>query len=195
MAEGHSRHSPTYAYRYDFAPRLLQLYKMGATHATDLLATFGSVYEPWSRALTAGGSRRGLLAVTRQVQNNWLHFARTGEPLPSWPRYTEEERSTLIIDAPGRVDHDPDSARRKLWAGVRAPQLVPSGVGTAGTTVRSGDAEAGAEGEGTLLDAVAADHPIAATAADAVARVVDEVSDGAGDPAPEDAEADPKRTD
>ena len=121
----HSRRAPTYAYRYDFAPRLLQLYKMGATHATDLLPTFGAVYEPWSRALTMGGSRRGLLSVTRQFQDNWLHFARTGTPLPSWPQYTESERSTLIIDSPGRVEQDPDRAQRELWAGVRAPLLVP----------------------------------------------------------------------
>lgn len=130
VMESHSRHSPTYAYRYDFAPRLLQLYKMDATHATDLLPTFGAVYEPWSRALTIGGSRRGLLAVTRQVQDNWLNFARTGEPLPVWPRYTEQDRGTLIIDDPGRVENDPDSAQRELWAGVRAPRLVPAGGGT-----------------------------------------------------------------
>ncbi|WP_084480989.1 carboxylesterase/lipase family protein [Nocardia grenadensis] len=197
VAEGHSRHSPTYSYRYDYAPRLFQLYKLGATHATDLLPTFGTVYEPWSRALTAGGSRRGLLAVTRQVQNNWLHFARTGEPLPAWPRYTEQERSTLIIDAPGRVDNDPDSARRELWAGVRAPQLLPDGAG--GPALPADDAEAAAEsepeGEGTLLDTVAAEHPIAATAAATAAQVVDEVSGGADDAAPDGAEPDSKRTD
>jgi para-nitrobenzyl esterase len=195
VAEGHSRHSPTYAYRYDFAPRLLQLNKLGATHATDLLATFGTVYEPWSRALTAGGSRRGLLAVTRQVQNNWLHFARTGEPLPSWPRYTEQERSTLIIDAPGRVDNDPDSAQRKLWAGVRAPHLVPAGAG--GPAFPADDAgtaaEAEPEGEGTLLDTVAAEHPIAATAVGAAVNVAEELSDSADDPAPDSEEPDSKQ--
>ncbi|NKY34457.1 carboxylesterase/lipase family protein [Nocardia speluncae] len=152
VMEGHSRHSPTYAYRYDFAPRLLRMYKLGATHATDLLPTFGAVYEPWSRALTIGGSRRGLLAVTRRIQDNWLNFARTGEPLPVWPRYTEADRSTLIIDDPGRVDNDPDSAQRKLWAGVRAPRLVPhdTTAKTVGALTESAAAnEAG--GDGSLL--------------------------------------------
>ncbi|WP_459548083.1 carboxylesterase/lipase family protein [Nocardia sp. X0981] len=139
VMEGHSRHTPTYAYRYDFAPRLFQLYKLGATHATDLLPTFGAVYEPWSRALTVGGSRRGLLTVTRQFQDNWLHFARTGTPLPSWPAYTEQERSTLIIDAPSRVEHDPEAELREFWTGVRAPLLAPAGKRTGVPAPTSGE--------------------------------------------------------
>ncbi|MGW1742734.1 carboxylesterase/lipase family protein [Nocardia sp. NPDC001965] len=194
VMEGHSRHSPTYAYRYDFAPRAFQLYKLGATHATDLLPTFGAVYEPWSRALTAGGSRRGLLSVTRRIQNNWLHFARTGEPLASWPRYTEHERSTLIIDAPARVDNDPDSARRKLWAGVRAPLLIPAGIGGSGTVVEDTTA-ADPVGDGSLLDAVAAEYPLAAAAADAAVNVTDELSDGDERSEPASGTPGPKHTD
>ncbi len=47
-AQGHCQVAPTYSYRYDFAPRLLRLVGMGATHATELLAVFGR-----SDALTA----------------------------------------------------------------------------------------------------------------------------------------------
>ncbi|WP_328388459.1 carboxylesterase/lipase family protein [Nocardia sp. NBC_00416] len=191
VMEGHSRHSPTYAYRYDFAPRLFQLYKLGATHATDLLPTFGAVYEPWSRALTAGGSRRGLLAVTRQFQNNWLNFARTGAPLPSWPRYTEQERSTLIIDAPSRVDNDPDRAQRELWAGVRAPLLVPAAGGSPAKD--TDEPEAGAEGDGSLLGTITAEHPEAATFADAAMKVADEFADSADKPASEPEPESPNR--
>ncbi|WP_348538062.1 carboxylesterase family protein [Nocardia carnea] len=201
VMEGHSRHSPTYAYRYDFAPRLLQLYKLGATHATDLLPTFGAVYEPWSRALTIGGSRRGLLAVTRQVQDNWLNFARTGEPLPVWPRYTEAERSTLIIDDPGRVENDPDSAQRKLWAGVRAPQLVPAGAAApagpgaglaaepsgdttapAGGATESAPAPASEEGDdGTLLGKINSENAAGAPT-EVAATVVEKLADSVEPP-------------
>lgn len=171
----HSRQAPTYAYRYDFAPRLLQWYKLGATHATDLLPTFGAVYEPWSRALTVGGSRRGLLAVTRQIQDNWLEFARTGEPLPVWPRYTEQERSTLIIDDPGRVEQDPDSVQRKLWAGVRAPQLVPAGAAPAAAGAAAPEGEAA--GDGTLLGKISPENAETAPAG-AAATVVEKLADG-----------------
>ncbi|MEU8896263.1 carboxylesterase/lipase family protein [Nocardia sp. NPDC048505] len=123
VMEGHSKHAPTYAYRYDFAPRALQLAGVGATHATDLIPVFGATDGPIGRALTAAGGRHGLQAVTRQFQDNWLAFARTGAPLPSWPAYTEERRTTLIIDDPTRLEHDPERAKRLAWQGVRVSTL------------------------------------------------------------------------
>ncbi|WP_327110260.1 carboxylesterase/lipase family protein [Nocardia sp. NBC_01730] len=124
VMEGHSRHAPTYAYRYDFAPRALHLAGLGATHATELIPVFGGGATPFGRALTAAGGRRGLLTVTDQFQDNWLTFARTGAPLPSWPAYTEARRSTLVIDYPSRLEHDPDKAKRLAWHGVRVPTLI-----------------------------------------------------------------------
>ncbi|MGK8522049.1 carboxylesterase/lipase family protein [Nocardia asteroides] len=124
VMEGHSKHAPTYAYRYDFAPRALHLSGLGATHATDLIPVFGVADSPIGRAFTAAGGRRGLRAVTDQFQDNWLAFARTGAPLPSWPAYTEARRSTLIIDYPTRVEHDPDRAKRLAWQGVRVPTVT-----------------------------------------------------------------------
>ncbi|QLY32460.1 carboxylesterase/lipase family protein [Nocardia huaxiensis] len=120
----HSRFAPTYAYRYDFAPRALHLAGFGATHASDLLPVFGAADSPFARALTAAGGQRGLRSVTRQFQENWLAFARTGAPLPSWPAYTEDQRATMIIDYPPRVDHDPEQAKRLAWQGVTLPALV-----------------------------------------------------------------------
>lgn len=46
-------------------------------------------------------------------------FARTGDPngagLPEWPRYRADDRRVMVLDAPARVDVDPDEAERKLW--------------------------------------------------------------------------------
>ncbi|MGN2635839.1 carboxylesterase/lipase family protein [Nocardia takedensis] len=121
---GHSRHAPTYAYRYDFAPRALHLAGVGATHATDLIPVFGAGESPLGRAITAAGGARGLAAVTRQFQDNWLEFARTGTPLPSWPAYTEARRTTLIIDSPTRLENDPDRTARLVWQDIRVPSLT-----------------------------------------------------------------------
>ncbi|UGT64486.1 carboxylesterase/lipase family protein [Nocardia asteroides] len=121
---GHSKYAPTYAYRYDFAPRALHLAGLGATHASDLIPVFGGGDGPLGRAITAAGGGSGLRAVTRQFQENWVEFARTGSPLPSWPRYTEERRSTLIIDDPTRVEHDPEPTKRLAWQGVGVPSLT-----------------------------------------------------------------------
>ncbi len=121
---GHSRYAPTYAYRYDFTPRALRLTGFGATHASELIPVFGLTDTAIGRAVTAAGGGRGLREVTRQIQDNWLEFARTGAPLPAWPAYTEDRRTTLIIDAPTRLVDDPDRAKRLAWEGVCAPTLA-----------------------------------------------------------------------
>ncbi|MFE3027324.1 carboxylesterase/lipase family protein [Nocardia tengchongensis] len=124
VMEAHSRFAPTYAYRYDFAPRALQLSGFGATHALDLVPVFGAVDSVVGRAMTALGGHRGFRAVSRQFQDNWLAFAHTGSPLPNWPAYTEEQRATMIMDSPGRVEFDPEGAKRVAWQGVRIPALT-----------------------------------------------------------------------
>ncbi len=92
-------------YRYDFAPRLLHLAGLGATHATELFAVFGR-RGVGVRTLTALGGRKGLRAVTETMQRHWLEFAHSGPPLDSWPRYSSEHRDTLIIDEVCRVECD-----------------------------------------------------------------------------------------
>lgn len=124
VLEGHSRHAPTYAYRLDYAPRALRLAGFGATHALDLVPVFGGVDSAIGRGMTAAGGYRDFLAVQREFQDNWLSFARKGQPLASWPQYTEQRRSTRIIDSPARVEVDPDRAKRLAWQGVRVPDLV-----------------------------------------------------------------------
>lgn len=117
-AHAHTRHTETYMYRYDFAPRLLRLAGLGATHATELFAVFGR-RGVGVRTLTALGGRRGLRAVTDTMQRHWLEFARSGGPLDGWPRYSSERRDTLIIDEICRVESDPLGHRREAWRGYR----------------------------------------------------------------------------
>ncbi|MDT0310049.1 carboxylesterase/lipase family protein [Streptomyces sp. DSM 44917] len=114
-AEGHARHSPVFVYRYDFAPRLLRLAGLGATHGTELLAVFGAADTPAGRAATALGGRAALRAVTRDVQRHWSAFAREGHPGPEWPAYAPPARNVLVIDARPRLAHDPGASRRAAW--------------------------------------------------------------------------------
>ncbi|PTR30547.1 para-nitrobenzyl esterase [Rhodococcus sp. OK519] len=117
-AHAHTRHSDTYMYRYDFAPRLMRLIGLGATHATELFPVFGT------RGLTTGtmtalGGRRALRTVSDTMQGHWLAFARGGRPLETWPHYSLERRDTLIIDEVCRVESDPLRTRREAWRGYR----------------------------------------------------------------------------
>ncbi|MER7756699.1 carboxylesterase/lipase family protein [Kitasatospora sp. NPDC097643] len=121
VLEGHSGRAPTFSYRFDFAPRALRLAGLGAVHGIELLPVFGGVDSMPVRLLTLAGGRQGFRAVQREVQDNWLAFARTGRPLASWPAYTAAQRNTRIIDHPSRTEVDPQREHRLLWEGVRVP--------------------------------------------------------------------------
>lgn len=117
VAQAHSAYAPTYMYRFDFATRLLNRVGLGATHAMELMPLFGAQDGAFGRTTTILGGRSQLRSVSRQMQSQWLTFARTGKPLPSWRSYTVPERRTLIIDDPPRVVSDPRSAQRLAWEG------------------------------------------------------------------------------
>jgi para-nitrobenzyl esterase len=117
IAEAHGSHSPTYLYRYDFAPRTLRWSGLGATHATELLAVFDIYRTRFGALLTAAADRRAALRVSNQVQRRWRSFSRTGVPGDDWPVYTPADRAVLVLDAKCRVEYDPHPDRRMAWDG------------------------------------------------------------------------------
>ncbi|MET0725029.1 MAG: carboxylesterase/lipase family protein [Leifsonia sp.] len=115
VADLHSRHAPVYAYRFDFAPRLLRLVGLDATHGVEMFALFDRLDVPIARAMTSLGGNESYAAAGERMRRHWLGFAEGGEPDASWPRYEELERRTLIIGDPDRVESDPRRARRLAW--------------------------------------------------------------------------------
>jgi para-nitrobenzyl esterase len=115
VAQGHTAVAPTWSYRYDFRPRLLDVIGIGAAHATELPAVFGM--DGIARtALTALGGRRAFVEVSDRVQAHWLSFVREGAPLPSWPTYGAQRR-VLVIDEVDAVVEDPRRDVRLAWQG------------------------------------------------------------------------------
>jgi para-nitrobenzyl esterase len=117
IAEAHSRHAPTYLYRYDYATRTLKWSGLGATHATELLAVFDVYRTRFGRLLTAAADRRTALRVSDEIQANWRAFARTGVPGDGWPAYTAAERAVKVFDHRPRIEYDPHASRREAWEG------------------------------------------------------------------------------
>ena len=115
IAAAHSRHAPTYVYRYDYATRALRWSGLGATHATELFAVFDVYRSKFGRLLTAGADFRSAHKVSDDVQARWLGFADNGVPGADWPQYTGDERAVLILDRRRRVEYDPHSERRRAW--------------------------------------------------------------------------------
>jgi para-nitrobenzyl esterase len=117
IGDAHSRHAPTYLYRYDYAPRTLNWSGLGATHGTEMLAVFDVYRSGFGSVLTAAGDRRSARRVSRDVQSRWRSFSRTGTPGDDWPAYDAAERAVMVFDRRSRVEFDPDPDRRTAWEG------------------------------------------------------------------------------
>ncbi|MFO7689626.1 MAG: carboxylesterase/lipase family protein [Cryobacterium sp.] len=122
VGERHSRYAPVYFYRFDAAPRLVRLMGLDATHGLELFPLFDRLDGWFGRGMTVLGGRRAFQRIGARMQRWWLSFAATGVPDAAWPRYREETRATLIIDADDRVEQDPRGARRLAW-GAFVPHL------------------------------------------------------------------------
>jgi len=117
VAEAHSRHAPTYVYRYDYAPRTLHWSGLGATHATELFAVFDVYRTRFGSLLTAAADRSSARRVSNDVQNRWRAFSQTGTPGDGWPGYTEDSRAVMVFDRRSRLEYDPAADRRLAWEG------------------------------------------------------------------------------
>ncbi|WP_205876678.1 carboxylesterase/lipase family protein [Mycobacterium camsae] len=117
IAEAHGSQTPTYVYRYDYAPRTLRWSGLGATHGTELFAVFDAYRSKFGRLLTVGADRRRTLHLSDEIQQRWTCFAGTGLPGTNWPTYTKDDRSVMVFDRICRCESDPHSQRRIAWDG------------------------------------------------------------------------------
>ena len=88
---------------------------LDATHGLELFALFEKLDNPTGVGLTLLGGRRMFRDVGRRMQRHWASFAASGAPEPTWPRYDEDARRTLIFDRADRVESDPRRAKRLAW--------------------------------------------------------------------------------
>ncbi len=115
VADFHSRFAPVWMYRFDFAPPVLKLLGLDATHGVEMFPLFDELDAPLPRMMTSLGGRRDYAATGRRMRANWLALAHDGAPRAEWPRYVEPDRCTLIIDTEDRVESDPRSSKRLAW--------------------------------------------------------------------------------
>lgn len=95
---------------------------LGACHAIELPFVFGTGRHPLARGLTGIGWAAPRL--TRQIQNAWIQFARTGDPsherLPHWPPFDPERRPTMLLGKRCELAEaplDPDRQLLARWSG------------------------------------------------------------------------------
>jgi para-nitrobenzyl esterase len=118
LAELHARHTPnTYAYLFTWRSPAWNG-RLGAGHCVELPFVFGVSNDiPDARGFVTPSDE--VERLSRQMQNAWVAFARTGNPhtvaLPDWKPYTAAHRSTMLFDAACRSVDAPNETERRFW--------------------------------------------------------------------------------
>lgn len=108
--------APVYLYLFtwqsDYLGGLFQ-----AAHALEIPFVFDTVDE----ALITG-DRPDRYELADSMSEAWLAFARSGKPghpgLPEWKPFTAENRETMILDVPCRLENDPARQELDAWEGL-----------------------------------------------------------------------------
>jgi para-nitrobenzyl esterase len=87
-------------------------------HTLDLPLMFDNV----GRTPSFAGRSDAARAVSAQMAETWLAFARHGDPnnaaIPDWPAYTVDAPTTMLFDVESRVADDWRRAEREVLAGM-----------------------------------------------------------------------------
>lgn len=112
FAEAQSRHHfPVYSYLFDWeSPAMDGI--LGSCHSLEVGFVFGNRYEEFC------GSGAVADRLSRNIQDAWLAFARTGNPsctsLGNWPTYSNR-RETMLLGKRCRVEESPYDDERRVW--------------------------------------------------------------------------------
>jgi para-nitrobenzyl esterase len=104
--------APAFLYRFDYNPRTVLDGRVRAFHCAEMAYAFDNV----DRCLNATGGTPEARALSAQMADAWLAFARTGNPnhpgLPHWPPVSTSATPNMLFDAVCTVKDDPDRAQR-----------------------------------------------------------------------------------
>lgn len=107
--------APTWMYQLDFpSPEAGGV--LGAFHTLDIPLVFDNVAAKGSRTGDTPAAHR----LAGRMADSFIAFARTGDPncasIPAWPKFTLDQRRTMIFDTDTRVVSDPRREERLLWS-------------------------------------------------------------------------------
>lgn len=76
----------------------------------------------WKQPHTKIGNDSAEAALASTIHEAWIAFIKGAPPsapaLPSWTRYTPDQRATMILDSKSRMETNPQESEYLLWKGV-----------------------------------------------------------------------------
>ncbi|MEU9997470.1 carboxylesterase family protein [Streptomyces sp. NPDC050848] len=103
-----ARERPTWLYQFVWESPVngTAFHCLDLPYAFDLLGAEG---------VTAVAGEAPPRALADAMHGAWVAFVRDQDPGASWPRYTVEERATMLWNAESRVERDPLREVREIW--------------------------------------------------------------------------------
>ncbi|MFE7808172.1 carboxylesterase family protein [Streptomyces sp. NPDC057430] len=105
-----ARRRPTWLYEFAWESPV----NGTAFHCLDLPYAFDLLDAEGVAAVAGEAPPRALADAMHRA---WVSFVRDQDPGASWPRYTADERATMVWDAASRVERDPLHRVREIWLG------------------------------------------------------------------------------
>jgi para-nitrobenzyl esterase len=122
--------APVYMYMFTHESNLIvpgTSHRLGAAHATEIWYKFDNVdvegpkNAPGPPLIGTDPDRK---QAALHMSEMWATFARTGRPgakgQPSWPAYTPQKRSTMMIDTECKVEENPFGQELALWDSLKS---------------------------------------------------------------------------
>ena len=110
--------APVYHYVFSWRTPMLDD-RPGTFHACEIAFVFDNA----GRCVQQTGGGREALALSTQVSQAWIHFARNGNPnhgaLPHWPAFDSAAGATMFFDSPPLVKNHPEREGLDLIARAR----------------------------------------------------------------------------
>lgn len=108
-----------YVYRFDYYTKILEQLGLYCCHVAELLPLFEIKTVPFGTLYA--GNEAEIRRIGTRMRRRWGAFARTGTPNiagePLWSPYTEQTRSTLVIDLEDRLVEDAEALVRERYRG------------------------------------------------------------------------------
>ena len=121
VADGQSKHAPVFAFRFDYAPPVAKIMKLGACHCAQMAYVYGNFGGAMAMLGLMAKKQQGILSGRMMAM--WLNFIKHGDPnggsAEGWPAYDTEDRATYIFNKTDSVENDPSREIREGLEGVR----------------------------------------------------------------------------
>ena len=120
VAEQQAKHGASaWMYRFDW-PTPVYGGVLGACHALEIPFVFNTIRNRTTSILTGEEPPQ---SIADAMHAAWIAFAhgkdlKQVQGLPTWPRYDEQQRATMLFNTICSTSDDPQSGTRRLWEGI-----------------------------------------------------------------------------